>query len=434
MQTSLREIANQAKTDKRRRFTNLSQMLTEEYLKENFKILNKKAATGVDGVTHLKYAEDLDKNIKELQQRVKEGKYRARFVRRKNITKANGKLRPLGIPTLEDKLLQTAVARILGAIYEEDFTTASYAYRQGRGPKEAIQDLTGQLSGKYSYVVEADIKGFFDHLGHDWLLKMLNLRIGDGTIKRLIKRWLKAGVIEEDGQVFKPIEGTPQGGVISPILANVYLHYALDLWFELEIKRNCEGEAYYIRFADDFVACFQYIRDARMYYRKLRERLGKFNLELAEEKTRIISFSRFRKEEKTSFTFLGIEFRWGISRMGRNIIKRRTDRKRQKRAIAEITEWCRENRHLSIRKQKEIMKQKLQGHYNYYGIRGNYQSIAQFYMVAIRTWYKWLNRRSQRRSFVWKDFYKMTKEYEIPRPRIVERRKETITQYKFEFA
>jgi RNA-directed DNA polymerase len=182
------------------------------------------------------------------------------------------------------------------------------------------------------------------------------------------------------------------------------------------------------------VACFQYVRDAKLYYHKLRERLKKFNLELAEEKTRIISFSRFRKEEKTSFTFLGIEFRWGISRIGRDIIKRRTDRKRQKRAMAEITEWCRENRHLSIRKQIEKMKQKLQGHYNYYGISGNYQSIVQFYMVTIRAWYKWLNRRSQRRSYGWKGFLEMTKEYQIPRPKIVERKKEIGTQYKFEFA
>ena len=327
------------------------------------------------------------------------------------------------------------VARILGAIYEEDFTTASYAYRQGRGPKEAIRALTDQLlEGKYSYIVEADIKGFYDHLDHTWLLKMLDLRIGDGAIKRLIKKWLKAGVVEEDGQIYHPVEGTPQGGVISPILANVYLHYVMDLWFEKEIKRNCEGEVYYIRFADDFVASFQYLRDAKMYYRKLGERLKKFNLELAEEKTQIISFSRFRKYEKTSFSFLGIEFRWEVSRTGMDIIQRRTNRKRLKRAFAEMTEWCRENRHKHIRKQQETMKQKLLGHYNYYGIIGNYQSIAQFYSGVMRIWFKWLNRRSQRRSYTQKEFAKMTKVWDIPKPRIVEQNKNKIAaQYKFEF-
>lgn len=435
MQTSLREIAEQAKKDKGRRFTNLSKLLTKEYLSENFKLLNKKAAAGIDRVTYWEYQRNQDRNITELLERLKSGKYRARFVRRKHIKKANGKLRPLGIPTIEDKLLQAAVAQILGAIYEADFTTSSYAYRPKRGPKEAVRDLTDNLRrGKYSYVVEADIKGFYDHLDHDWQMKMLDIRVGDGVIKRLIKKWLKAGVVEEDGQVYKPVEGTPQGGIISPILANVYLHYVLDLWFERKVKRNCEGEAYYIRFADDHVACFQFKRDAERYRRELGERLKKFNLELAEEKTRIISFSRFRKEEKTSFTFLGIEFRWGVSHQGKDTIQRRTDRKRLKRAYAEIAEWCKKNRHRRIRKQQGTMKQKLRGHYNYYGIIGNYQAIEQFYKTVMRIWYKWLNRRSQRRSYTMEEFKEMTKRYEMPKPKIMEpRKKATSIQYQFEF-
>jgi RNA-directed DNA polymerase len=436
MQTSLREIAEQAKKDKGRRFTNLNRLLTKEYLEESFKILNRKAAVGIDGVTYQEYKQGQDRNIMELLERVKSGKYHARFVRRKNIKKANGKLRPLGIPTIEDKLLQAAVAQILGAVYEADFTTASYAYRPNRGPKEAIRDLTYHLRrGKYSYVVEADIKGFYDHLEHDWLMKMLDLRIGDGVIKRLIRKWLKAGVVEEDGQIYKPVEGTPQGGVISPVLANVYLHYVLDLWFERRVKRNCEGEAYYLRFADDFVACFQYKRDAEKYRRELGERLKEFNLELAEEKTRINSFSRFRKEEQTRFTFLGIEFRWGVTHSGKDTIRRRTDGKRLKRAIAEIAEWCKENRHRRIRKQQETIKQKLRGHYNYYGIIGNYQAIEQFYKAIMKVWYKWLNRRSQRRSHTWKEFKEITKRHGIPRPKIVELRKnKTSLQLQLEFA
>jgi RNA-directed DNA polymerase len=420
MQTSLWGIAEQAKKDKRRRFTNLSKMLTYEFLIENFSLLNKKAATGIDGITHREYAKRLKQNITELLERVRTGKYRARFVRRKNIQKANGKLRPLGIPITEDILLQASVARILGAIYEQDFSSASYAYRPKRGPKDAVRRLTDELRKKYSYVVEADIKGFFDRLNHEWLMKMLDLRVGDGTIKRLIRKWLKAGVVAEDGHIFKPVEGTPQGGVISPILANVYLHYVLDLWFEKEIKKNCDGECYLIRFADDFVALFRYARDAEMFYRKLRERLAKFSLELAKEKTRIVSFSRFRKYEKTSFSFLGIEFRWGVSNSGKDFIKRRTDRKRLQRAFTEITEWCRENRHQRIRKQVETMKQKLRGHYNYYGIAGNSKGIRQFFDGVMRIWYRWLNRRSQHRSYTWNGFKEMPRLYEIPRPKVVE--------------
>jgi RNA-directed DNA polymerase len=436
MPTSLRGIANQAKTDKRYRFTNLSQLLTYEYLVENFMLLNKKAATGIDRISHREYAKTITTSITKLIERVKAGKYRARFVRRKYIEKANGKLRPLGIPTIEDKLLQAAVSRILSEIYEQDFIESSYGYRKGRGPREAIRALTDQLRKQYSYVVEADIKGFFEHLDHEWLMKMLDLRVGDGTIKRLIRKWLKAGVVAEDGQVFKPVEGTPQGGVISPILANVYLHYVLDLWFEKEIKPRCEGEAYYIRFADDFVALFRYKKDAEIFYNKLAKRLKKFGLELAEDKTRIISFSRFRKYEKTSFSFLGIEFRWGVSNNGKDVIKRRTDRNRLKRAFVEITQWCRENRHQRIRKQTEVMKSKLQGHYNYYGIAGNHKAIRQFYDGAMRIWYKWLNRRSQHRSHTWQEFKAMIKQYEIPQPKVKEQcgRQPLVRQHCLEYA
>lgn len=419
MQT-LGDIAKQAKQDKKRRFTNLSKMINHEFLLECFKLLNKNAATGIDGVSAREYRQSLYGNINNLVERVKAGKYHARMVRRKSIKKPNGKKRPLGILVVDDKLLQTAVAQIFNAIYEQDFTKASYGYRPNRGAKEAIRDLTNEVREKYSYVVEADIQGFFDHIDHNWLMKMLDLRIGDGPVKKLIWKWLKAKVLEEDGIVTRPIEGTPQGGVISPILANVYLHYVLDLWFEHAIKPKCDGEAYFIRYADDFVALFRYARDAEKYYRELGGRLAKFNLALAEDKTRIVSFSRFRKHEKTSFSFLGIEFRWGISNNGKDVIKRRTDRNKLRKANETITKWCKENRHQRIRKQSEDMKLKLQGHYNYYGIAGNSRCIRKFYDVAMRAWYKWLNRRSQRRSFNWAEFKQMLKEYEIPYPRITE--------------
>ena len=419
MQTSLRAIAEQARENKKYRFTNLSKLLTKGLLKECFGQLNKKAATGVDGVTYKEYARNLDENLTNLLERVKTQKYRARIVRRHYIKKANGKMRPLGIPVLEDRLLQAAVARILAAIYEEDFTETSYGYRPNRGAKDAVRELTKQVREKISYVVEADIKGFFDHLDHRWLMKMLDLRIGDGSIKKLIWKWLKARALEEGKIILKPVEGTPQGGVISPILANIYLHYALDLWFQEVIKKNSrrQEDAYLIRYADDFVALFRFAEDARSFYKQLGKRLGKFRLELAEEKTRIVSFSRFRKYEKSSFSFLGIEFRWGLNSHGKDDIKRRTDRKRLKRAIAEIAEWCKENRHQRIGKQAATIKAKLQGHYNYYGIAGNKESLKQFYEGVKRIWYKWLNRRSQRRSYTWKEYHKMLECHNIPTPK-----------------
>jgi len=218
----------------------------------------------------------------------------------------------------------------------------------------------------------------------------------------------------------KPEEGTPQGGVISPILANVYLHYALDLWFEKVIKKHCEGEAYLIRYADDFVALFRYKQDAETFYQQLGSRLGKFNLELAKEKTRILSFSRFRKHERTSFTFLGVEFRWGTSCNGKDIIKRRTDRKKMRKALADVSIWCKENRNERIRKQATEVALKLEGHYNYFGLAGNYRSLEQYFNAVLRIWYRWLNRRSQRRSYNWTEFKRMTEVYAIPRPRITD--------------
>lgn len=420
MQTSLGVIAKQAELNKRYRFTNLHGIIDTEFLVDSFKRLNKKAAAGIDGVTAKEYKEKLYCNAENLGEKVKSGKYRARMVRRKHIKKPNGKLRPLGIPATEDKLLQTAVGRILNAVYEQDFLETSYGYRPKRGAKEAVRTLTDEASEKYSYVVEADIQGFFDHIDHEWLMKMLNIRIGDGVIKRLIRKWLKAKIFQEDGQVTEPEEGSPQGSVISPILANVYLHYALDLWFENIVKKNCEGEAYLIRYADDFVALFRYKKDAEKYYKSLGIRLKKFNLELAEDKTRIISFSRFRKYEKTSFNFLGIEFRWGVSRNGKDIIKRRTERNKLRKSFEAITKWCKENRHQRIRNQAEQMKLKLQGYYNYYGIIGNSKSIGQFFNGVMRAWYKWLNRRSQRKSFNWTEFNAKIIYYKIPGPRIME--------------
>lgn len=420
-QTSLQGIAKKAKENKTHRFGNLYQLLNAEALHEAFKELKKKAAAGVDKVTAAMYAENLEHNIEETEKQLKQKTYRAKLVRRVYIEKGNGKKRPLGIPAVSDKTVQRAAAKILEAIYETEFSKHSYGYRPHTGAQQAVKILTDELQfGKYSYIVEADIKGFFDAIDHEWLIRMLELRIEDKTFLRLIQKWLKAGILDTDGMVKHPVTGCPQGGIISPILANIYLHYALDLWIETAVGPQSEGKAYFCRYADDFVCAFQYKRDAERFYRALGPRLEKFGLELAKEKTNIISFSRFRKEENTKFEFLGFEFRWGASRKGKDVIRRRTARGKLRKSVVAFKEWCKENRHKRLRRLFPKLIAKLQGYYNYYGLIGNYVSVWQFYAQAMRNLYKWLNRRSQRLSFNLADFTACIKRYQVPKPRIVE--------------
>ncbi len=276
--------------------------------------IRKDAASGVDRVSAKEYEQNLEENIHQLVEDLKRKRYRAKHVLRRYIPKGNGKIRPLGIPATQDKLLQVAVKRMLEAIFEQDFLRCSYGYRPGCGALDAVDKLTVKLQfGKYNYVVEADIQGFFDNLDHAWLLKMLAERVDDKALLWLIEKWLKAGVLDTDGKVFHPETGTPQGGIISPILANVYLHYALDVWFQKVVIPHCSGEACLIRYADDFVCAFEKEEDAQRFYEVLGKRLGKFELELSAEKTQIIPFSP-NQAGKTSFNFLGFEFRWGKDR------------------------------------------------------------------------------------------------------------------------
>jgi len=293
-----------------------------------------------------------------------------------------GKARPLGIPVVEDKLLQLAVARILEAIYEQDFLRCSYGYRPGVGALDAVDKLTVKLQfGQYEYVVEADIKGFFEHIDPRWMMRMLEERIDDRAFMRLIGKWLKAGVLDTDGKVLHPVTGTPQGGVVSPVLANVYLHYALDMWFHRVVKRGCCGEACLIRYADDYVCAFEKREDAERFIR-----------------SRVIPFSR-RGSGKSSFEFLGFEFRWGKDRGGKDHLERRTSRKKLRDSLRCFTEWCKESRHRRLKVLFERLNAKLRGHYNYYGVCGNYASLAEFFGRAMRILKKWLDRRSQRRSY-----------------------------------
>lgn len=421
VQTSLLGIAKKARSDKRYRFRNLYRELNEELLRDSWRLLRKDAALGVDRVSAAEYEANLEENIHQLVERLKRKSYRARLVRRQYIPKGDGRMRPLGIPATEDKLLQLAVKRLLEAIYEQDFLACSYGYRPRVGALDAVDQLQMKLQFEgYHHVVEADIKGFFDNLSHEWLMRMLAERIDDQAILRLIKKWLKAGVLDTDGKVLRPEGGTPQGGIISPLLANVYLHYALDLWFEKVFRRSCRGEAFLHRYADDFVCGFGREEDAQLFYSELEERLRKFGLELATEKTRVMRFSRYRRGE-ASFDFLGFEFRWGTDRKGQARLKRRTSRKKFRNSVERLAEWCKKNRHRRVGEQFQRLNAKLRGYYNYYGVRGNYDSLNEFYQLVQRLHLKWLNRRSQRQSYTWAGYRALLQRFALERPRIAAR-------------
>lgn len=420
--TSLRGIATRAKACKHHRFRDLYRELDAAMLLSCWRGLNKAAASGVDAVTAQAYQEDLEANIQGLSERLKTKRYRTKLVRRCYIPKENGKERPLGIPALEDKLVQLACAKLLTAIYEQDFLDSSYGYRPNRSAKEAVADLTFNLQyGKYGYVVEADIQGFFEHMDHDRLLEMLALRIDDRAFLNLIRKWLKAGILETDGQILHPGAGTPQGGIVSPVLANVYLHHVLDLWFETTVKVHCRGETILCRYADDFVCAFRYSDDAERFFRVLPKRLKKFGLNVASEKTRLLRFSRFHPSITRRFTFLGFELYWFPDRKGIPRVMRRTARKKLQGACRRIKMWIRANRHLGGREFIAGLNRRLLGHYNYYGLRGNSRSLWRFYQWAIECAFKWLNRRGgKRRSFTWKVFTQALSRLGVMKPRITE--------------
>jgi group II intron reverse transcriptase/maturase len=420
--TSLQGIASKAQANKRHRFRDLYRCLDAELLLVCWRDLNKDAASGVDNVTAEAYAANLQANIEALVQRLKAKRYRAKLVRRCYIPKENGKERPLGIPALEDKLVQLACAKLLTAIYEQDFLDCSYGYRPGRGALDAVRDLTFDLQyGRYGYLVEADIKGFFDHIDHAWLLDMLRVRIDDRAFLNLIRKWLKAGILDTDGQVIHPETGTPQGGTVSPVLANVYLHYALDLWFDNVVKAHCRGEALLCRYADDWVCAFRYEDDAARFYRVLPKRLAKFRLQIAPEKTHLRRFSRFHPGMQRRFTFLGFEFAWMPDRKGVSRVMRRTARRKLQAACRRLAEWIKQHRHLPGRDFFQRLNARLRGHYNYYGVRGNSRSLHRFFNWAMDCTFKWLNRRGgKRQSVAWEQFTRLLDRIKIARPYITE--------------
>ena len=419
VQAVLAGIANRARISKRHRFGGLYTLLDEKFLRWSFYNLNRKAAPGVDEVTWQEYEKNLDENLANLVDRLKRKAYKARLVKRHYIPKGK-KLRPLGLPVLEDKLVQYAAKTILEAIYEADFYEYSFAYRPERSAKDATNELCFRLQfGPFGWIVDCDIRSFFDEIDHDWMVRMLEERVHDRAFVGLIRKWLKAGVLEDIYTVIHPASGTPQGGVASPVLANIYLHYVLDLWFQKVVQKEAQGECLMMRYADDVVCAFRYKQEAERFLRQVQERLAKFGLSLSAEKTHLIRFTRFETSKSRSFGFLGFEFRWGLNRYYKPQLKRRTLRKKQQAACREMTAWIRKERgKQGLRKLMATFRRKLQGHWNYFGVPHNSSSLWEFYQSACRIVFKWLNRRSQRRSFTWDRFNRMLDRYQIPKPRM----------------
>lgn len=426
VQTSLRGIARTARFDAQHRFRDLYGLLNSEMLQLAWKGLNKSSAIADDDITVKEYSQDLSANLEGLAERLRQKRYRAKLVKRRFIPKRNGKKRPLGIPALEDKLVQKAVAMILTEIYEPDFLDCSYGYRPGRGARDAIGDLTFQFQfGVFGYVVEADIKSYFDTIDHDKLMAILERRINDQAFLRLIRKWLKAGILHPDGQVEHPVTGTPQGGLVSPVLSNIYLHEVLDKWFQEVVKPRLSGRAIMCRYADDWVCAFQYRDDADRFYNVLSKRLGGFGLEEEPSKTKIIRFSRFQpgRERDRTFTFLGFEFYWLKDRKGVPRAQRRTAPTKQREALARMREWLKKSRQLPKSQFFDGLKRKLTGHYNYFYVRGNARAVWSFYRDVISSAFKWLNRRSQRKSYNWERFKRILEYAGIPKPKLTEKKR-----------
>lgn len=427
--TKLQRIAELAKQNRELAFTSLNHLLDKTLLREAWRITdrNRKAAPGVDGVTADEYAVGAYDRLESLLERVKSGAYRAPPVQRGYVPKGTGsEQRPIGKPTFEDKILQRAVVMLLEALYEPLFHEGSYGFRKGRSAHQALEDLWQRtMSSGGGWILDVDIRKFFDTLDHGCLREFLRHRVRDGVLLRLIGKWLKAGVME-DGALSYPEEGTPQGGVISPLLANIYLHYVLDEWIEQELKPQLRGRVFLIRFADDFVLGFTCEADARQVLELLPQRFSAYGLTIHPNKTRLVRFrprpkGRGQKhlDEPHTFDFLGFTHYWARSRKGRWVVKRKTATDRQTRAIRKIALWCRRNRHKPLREQQAVLRTKLQGHYNYYGITGNSKSLASFYHFVRRVWKKWLARRNRERRWNWDRHSRMLECYPLPLPRSV---------------
>lgn len=429
--TKLERIANLARNASNMAISTLAHHIDIDWLREAHRLTRKDGATGVDRQTAAEYALNLDENLASLLERAKSGTYRAPPVRRVHIPKGTGKeTRPLGIPTFEDKVLQRAVTMILEAVYEQDFRPCSYGFRPRRSARQALDELQNHLwkmSG--GWVIKLDIKDCFGTIDHKRLRDVLRQRVLDGVLLRLIGKWLKAGVME-DGMLSYPRRGSPQGGVISPILANIYLHEVLDVWFEETVTPRMSGQARLFRYADDAVLVFTNKRDAERVMAVLSKRFEKYGLTLHPDKTRLIEFvhpdgrkSRVgpnASPRPETFDFLGMTHHWRRSHKGRWIVYRKTAKDRLRRALKHLYRWCQKHRHDKVRVQQQALAAKLTGHYAYYGVTGNFRSLKLFYWKVRRIWHKWLCRRSQRGYLNWEQMLRLLEQYPLPEPRITQ--------------
>ena len=421
----LERIATQAREFPEMAFTTLAHHLDVPFLERAFNRLNRRSAAGIDRVTWRMYAKDLYPNLTDLHARLVNRDYEPQPVVRHWIPKSNGKLRPLGLPALEDKLAQRAVADLLEQIYEQDFHEFSYGFRPGRSAHQALRDIRQGLQDGIHYVIDCDISAFFDNLQHDDLLEILRKRVKDGRVLELIESWLKAGIMDNRELVF-PEKGSPQGSVISPLLANAYLHEVLDTWFAEVVTAHCRGKVVMYRYADDFVIGCECEPDAQRIMKALPLRFAKYGLEINADKTRMISFGRPPREPRDprgpkpgTFSFLGFTHYWGKTRKGWYAIKWKTDSRRLAGSIRSFWHWCRDHRHLPLENQHRTLSAKLRGYYQYYGIPFNTKSLNTLNFRVTRAWRYWLNRRGGRHKLTWKTFYRLLKGFPLPHARIV---------------
>jgi RNA-directed DNA polymerase len=412
-----------ARTHRDRAFASLHHVLDLDWMLEAYRTTRKDGATGIDGVTAAEYAEKLEANLLDLLDRIKSGRYQAPPVRRSYIPKADGTQRPLGIPTFEDKVAQRATVMLLEAIYEQDFLPCSYGFRPGRSAHDALHDLrTALMTQGMRWVLDIDIKRYFDTIPHSQLRGFLDRRVTDGVVRRMIDKWLKAGVLES-GSLSHTTEGTPQGGVISPLLANIYLHYVLDEWVAMVVAPRLKGRYILVRYADDLVMAFEDHLDARRVLRALDQRLTRYGLTLHPEKSRFIDF-RFRRPggqrhpatSGTTFDFLGFTHVWGRSRKGKDVVRQVTAKGRFARALSVVSDWCQRNRHQSIQHQHAHLSAMLRGHY---GITGNGRRIRWYLHQVERIWKKWLSRRGRHGNFRWDRLRELLRRHPLPPARIM---------------
>ncbi len=425
LSTQLQWIADKASTETDFIFHTLGYLIDEELLYAAYSRVRKDGAPGVDRMTAEEYAKDVHTRLHDLCDRLKSKRYRATAVKRVWIPKDDGLWRPLGIPIFEDKIVQRATFMLLEPIFEQDFYDFSYGFRPGKSAHDALRDLREQCNlCRVGWILDVDIKGYFDNIDHSLLLDLLHRRVKDGGIDRLIGKWLNAGILDGK-ELFYPEKGTPQGGVISPLLANIYLHYVLDEWWVKDVQSLLKGRCFLIRFADDYVLGFELESDAQRVLAVLPKRMEKYGLTVHPDKTQLVKFSksaRYAPKDRTNgtFDFLGFTHYRSMSRQGYWVIKRRTIRKRLKRALKRIHDWCKFNRHLPLWEQFDKLRRKLLGHYQYYGIRSNMRMLERVYQAVVHQWQKWLSRRSQkgRGLRVWSRFEKILARYPLPKPRI----------------